>query len=281
MRLLCRDKILDLTHPRLMAILNLSPDSFSDGAEALTFSSALKKARRLIAEGADIIDLGAQASGPNSINVSVDEECSRIAPLIKVLSQEFAGIISVDTSRAEVAKTSLECGANFINDILAGRGDDPAMFSLISSTGAGYCLMYSKDATPRTTAENRQYADVCKTIVDFWSARLQVAFACGVKREQICLDPGLGFFLSAKAEYSLEVIRNLPLFTALGFPLLLGSSRKSFIGEVCQIPIPDERLAGGLVVEAFAVWRGVKIIRTHDVLAGKRALLMAEKLYST
>lgn len=281
MRLLCRDRILDLTRPRLMGIVNLSSDSFSDGAEALTFASALKKARRLIEEGADIIDLGAQASGPGSADVGVDEECARITPLIKVLSREFPGVISVDTSRVEVAKASLDCGAHFINDILAGRGADPAMFDLVALTGAGYCLMYSKNATPRTTVENREYADVCRSIMEFWSARLQAALACGIKEEQICLDPGLGFFLSAKAEYSLAVIRNLPRLAALGFPLLLGSSRKSFIGEICQIPVPAERLAGGLVVEAFAVWRGVKIIRTHDVLASKRALCMAEKLYSS
>lgn len=263
-----------------MGVLNVTPDSFSDGGRFLRVDAAVNRALQMIEEGADIIDIGGESTGPGSKNVSSDEEINRILPVIEKLRPKFAGIISVDTYKSAVAEKAIKAGADMINDVLAGRGnvDDEKMFRLVAESGAGLVLMYSKDTWGRTSRKEKDYNDVCSVIGSFLRERLLKAQKNGVKLRQICLDPGMGAFISAKSEYSLAVLRNLKIFKKIGRPLLIGASRKGFISDICGGEDVTDRLEGSLAIAFWSYLQGVSLLRVHDVLATRRLLMMAEKI---
>lgn len=266
---------LSFTKPLIMGVLNVTPDSFSDGGKFVKPDLALKHAIQMMKEGADIIDIGGESSGPNSKNVSLDEELSRILPILEKLRQESDVLISIDTYKAKVAQISLQKGANIINDVTALRGDTN-MAETLASFDVPIVIMYSKDPNARTTRQETQYENVFQTIHDFLEDRLNYAAKKGINRDRFILDPGMGAFISSDPKYSLQVLKNLAKFQSFKLPILIGASRKGFISQVLNLPAGDmpQRLEGGLACAAIAVWNDAKIIRTHDIKATKQVIDM-------
>ncbi len=205
----------------VMGILNLTPDSFSDGGEYNSLKQAIKRAQEMQEQGADIIDIGGESTGPNSKNITLKEEIKRIMPILKKLRKIIKIKISIDTYKANLAKLALEEGADIINDITAMRGDKE-MAKIIANYKCPIILMYSKDKTPRTTIKNKNYKNIIKTIKDFLQERIEFAEKQGIQKSKIIIDPGMGHFISAIPNYSLEVINNLEKFKSLKCPILLG-----------------------------------------------------------
>lgn len=263
---------------KIMGILNVTPDSFSDGEKFFVphFSIALaaRCAREIIRQGADIIDVGGEATGPGSKNISLKEELHRVVPVIKrlaVLPEVKRGkiLISVDTYKAEVARQAILAGARIVNDVTALRGDTK-MAQVIAKTGVQIILMYSKDSSPRTTRIRRQYRDVVKTVMEFLAKRIEFALRAGIKRRQIIIDPGMGAFVSSDPKCSFEILRRLAEFKQLGFPILVGTSMKSFLpGAVSQRDLSGRR-GPTLISNLVAIQNGAAIIRVHDTAQHKR-----------
>lgn len=250
-----------------MGILNVTPDSFSDGGNFFDLKNAVAQAKKMMKEGADIIDIGGESSGPGSQNVELEEELRRAIPVIKRIAPIAAKagvIISIDTYKSEVAQRAISAGAGMINDVTALRGD-PNMAEIAAKAGVLVVLMYSKDPTARTTKTKKRYKNVVKTIMDFLKKRANFALAHGVKRDKIILDPGMGAFVSSEPKYSYEILRKLGEFKRLGFPILVGTSRKSFLPGAL-----DERLMPTLISNMVAVQNGADIIRIHDIAVHKR-----------
>ena len=246
-------------HTRFMGVLNVTPDSFSDGGllykEILKPQALLDRATLLIDGGADLLDVGGEASGPGSVDVSLEEELARVVPAIRLLAQHFpATQISVDTWKSEVAEAALEVGASVINDVTAGRGDEK-IFELAAKADCPIILMYSKDPNARTTREEVAYEDVVQTIKEFFKERISIAKKYGVSK--ILLDPGMGAFVSGDPQYSYELLERIEEFNELGYPLLLGASRKGFLGE--------DRF-GGTLATTLLLKGKVEVLRVHDVL---------------
>ena len=260
----------DYEKSQVMAVLNVTPDSFSDGGK-VNAANVHDVIERYIADGADWIDIGAEATGPTSHDVSVEEEMARLEPVFAVLrSGKFSGRVkfSIDTWKSEVARAALDAGCVMVNDVTAMRGD-LRMAQVVAASGLKVALMHAKDPTPRTTRESKQYDDVMQTILEFFEERLRYVEAAGVKREQIILDPGMGAFVSADPKYSFEVLRRLRELQVFGLPILVGPSRKSFIpGKL------EERQEGGLASAIMAYMNGASILRMHDVQAARRSLDM-------
>ena len=255
---------------KIMGILNVTLDSFSDGGKFFNVAKALQRAKQMIKEGADIIDVGGESSGPGSKFVTVEEELRRVIPVIKKLApvaKKRKILISVDTYKAEVARQAILAGARIVNDVTALRGD-PKMAEVIADSGVKIVLMYSKDSSARTTRKKKRYKDVVKTVMRFLEERIDFALKSGIKRSQIIIDPGMGMFLSAIPKYSFEILRRLAEFKRLGFPILIGASRKSFLPGTI-----NERLGSTLIAHLVAVQNGAEIIRVHDV---KEHKIMAE-----
>lgn len=246
--------------PLLMGIINLTPDSFSDGGQNNTIKKALKKAKELEKEGADIIDLGGESTGPGSKDVKLEEELKRVIPVVKELRKRTKILISIDTYKSEVANQALEAGADMINDVTALRGDKK-MASVIAKHGCPIILMYSKDKTARTTVSKKHYTDVTKTISQFLKKQISYAKKEGINSKQIIIDPGMGQFISSIAQYSLEIIAKLPELKKLKHPILIGVSRKSFLGQGSI----EERDEKSKIVETIAYLKGASIIRTHNL----------------
>lgn len=246
---------------KLIGILNLTPNSFSDGGRFKEFGGgedSVKVAGQMLEDGAEILDLGGESTGPGSTEVSVEEEIGRVVPILKKIRKAFPdAILSVDTWKSEVAAAALAAGANMINDVTAGRGD-PRIFEVVAKAGVPMVVMYSKQNSPRTDREAVQYDDVMLTIKDFLRERIEVARRAGVK--SIIVDPGMGAFVSGDAAYSFEIISRLDELRELGCPILVGTSRKGFLGATVE-----ER-------EAMTLWttlqlRGkVDFLRVHDVI---------------
>ncbi len=273
-----------------MGVLNVTPDSFFDGGKYLSLDKAVKRALQMIKEGADIIDIGGQSTGPGSKNVSFDEELKRVLPVLQKLRPRTKVLISVDTWRAKVAQKALECGADMINDVTALRGDKK-MSSVLAKHGKPVVLMYSKDKTARTSMRNVHYDDVVKTVKDFLKKQIAVAVRAGIQRKNLILDPGMGAFVSSEAKYSLQILARLKEFQtgwsvaealaikcpegypSFGLPILVGPSRKSFIGQTLNLPLP-ERLEGTLACVTVAVMNGASILRVHDVKEARRTVDM-------
>lgn len=245
---------------KIMGILNVTPDSFSDGGR-FEGGNLLEVLGRMIEDGVDLVDIGGESTGPGSSDVSLEEELRRVVPAVAAVREAFPElVISVDTWKSEVAEAALEAGADMINDVTAGRGDG-RIFEVVARRGAPIVLMYSKDGTPRTTRNVVRYDDVMRTVKDFLRERIEVAKAFGVK--EIIVDPGMGAFVSGDAAPSFELLERIEELDELGCPVLVGTSRKSFLCE--GTPSSDERLLATL---ATSVWLKGKVdfLRVHDVL---------------
>ncbi len=253
----------------IMGVLNVTPDSFSDGGQFNTKSAAIARAKSLIAGGADIIDIGGQSTRPGAEIIPLDEELNRVIPIVKALrlgDNENAPIparilISVDTFRADVAAAAIQLGANIINDITGGMGD-AEMLPLVAKLGVPVVLMHMR-GTPQTMQQLTDYDDLIGEIYQFFQERIAAAIACGVNREQIIIDPGIGF--AKTFEQNLEIIRRLSEFKSLELPILIGVSRKSFIGKILDQPDPKQRIWGTAAACCAAIGNGANIVRVHDL----------------
>ena len=256
----------------IMGILNCTPDSFSDGGRYLDLEAALSHARNLIAQGADILDIGGDSTRPLSQPVSAEEECRRVLPLIRELRRETDIPISIDTHKAKVAQGALEAGADMVNDISALG--DPDMLSLCADTGAA-CILMHMQGTPQTMQLAPGYADTIHEIMIFLEEKIKAAVAGGLERDRILVDPGIGF--GKTLEDNLQILANLDAFRSLGCPLLLGASRKRFLRTLTTrhgrepAPSSTEVLAGTLTTSILAAQAKVSVIRVHDVAATRAA----------
>ncbi|MEX1011821.1 MAG: dihydropteroate synthase [Balneolaceae bacterium] len=255
-----RDRQLDLSVPVVMGILNVTPDSFSDGGRYPTIEEALKRIVEMEREGAAIIDIGGESTRPGSDPVSAEEEYRRVIPVLKEAVASCPDLLfSVDTTKPEVAEAALNAGAHIINDVSAMRSGT-VLPELCKKYEAGYVLMHSQ-GEPRTMQEDPRYEDPVKEILHFFRQKLKELNRCGVSR--VILDPGIGF--GKLSEHNLKLLAGLDQFSGLGFPLLIGASRKSFIGGLLDGRPADERLAGTLAVHYDSLVRGASILRVHDV----------------
>lgn len=271
----CRGKTLTLgTNTHVMGILNVTPDSFSDGGQYLDVQQAVTHAKMMVAEGATLIDIGGESSRPGASPVSVAEELARVVPVVQALADTIDVIISVDTYKAEVARQALEAGAHIVNDITALCGD-PATVKVIAKMEAGVVLMHMK-GTPRTMQKTPQYNDVVNEICLWLRERIRDAETQGIAAERIIIDPGIGF--GKTTEHNLEILKRLSDFRELNKPLLVGTSRKSFIGNVLGVPLA-ERVEGTTATVCWAIAHGADIVRVHDVKANVRAAQMTDTLY--
>lgn len=271
MKIQTRQQVIDCgDRPLLMGILNVTPDSFYDGGAYLDPHAAVDHAIRLVEEGADIIDIGAESTRPGSIPIDSEEECRRLIPVVSEVAKSVSVPISVDTSRGVVAREALAAGAVIVNDVTALRGDS-TMVDLVIETGAGLILMHMQ-GTPKTMQQAPSYQDVVNEIAGFLAERAEYAEKCGVKKSQIILDPGIGF--GKVLVHNLDLIARLGVFANLGFPLLVGVSRKGFIGQLTGQPV-EARLMGTAAAVALAVEHGANIIRVHDVAAMRDVIKLA------
>ena len=258
----CRGKVLDLgSRTHIMGILNATPDSFSDGGRYADAERALTHAREMAAAGADIIDIGGESTRPGAAPVAEEEELRRIIPLIERLSAELAVPISVDTYKSSVAKKALEAGAAIVNDI-SGLRFSPDMANVVADSGAAVVIMHIK-GTPRDMQQNPVYDDVVGEVMSYLEEGIEIAVKAGVDREKILIDPGIGF--GKTLEHNLPLLNRLDEFKALGRPIVLGTSRKKFIGTVLDVPSPEQRVDGTAATVALGIERGACVVRVHDV----------------
>ena len=258
----------------LMGIVNVTPDSFSDGGKFLAADAAAKHALELIEEGADMVDIGGESTRPNATPVTEGDELRRVLPVIEALAGRVKAPISIDTMKPAVARAALKAGASIVNDVAAHRQDD-AMWRLVAESGAGYVAMHMQ-GTPQTMQTAPAYKDVVAEINEFFGDRLARLKQAGVAAEQVVLDVGLGF--GKTVEHNLQLLSQLDSFTKWNRPLLLGASRKSFIAQAAGETPTADRLPGSLACACWAVQRGANIIRTHDVAATRRALRVTEAI---
>jgi dihydropteroate synthase len=261
---------------KLMGVVNVTPDSFSDGGLYLDPSAAIAHGRALAGAGAAILDVGGESTRPGAASVAVEEEVRRVEPVVAGLAGSSAEAISVDTSKATVAAAALDAGASIVNDVTALRGD-PAMAALVADRGAGLVLMHMA-GDPRTMQVNPEYGDVVADVRDFLAARLEVAMAAGVDESRIWLDPGIGFGKTDR--HNFELLRGLGELAALGRPILLGTSRKSFIGRTDGSET-DDRLGGTIATSILAAAAGASVLRVHDVREMAQALKVASAVLGT
>jgi dihydropteroate synthase len=246
--------------PKVMAVENLTPDSFSDGGQIGCLDEAVARAIHLVALGADLLDLGGESSRPGAEPVPLDEELRRVIPTIEALASQIAVPISVDTTKAEVARRALEAGAAIINDISALEAD-PAMRDVVAASGAGVVLMHMR-GNPRTMQIDPQYDDVVGEICEYLARRIEWAEAGGIPRERIAIDPGLGF--GKRTAHNLEILRNLRQFASLGCVVLIGTSRKGFLAKITGRDL-SERATASAVSSLAACVAGAQVARVHDV----------------
>lgn len=271
----CRGKTLTLgrrTH--VMGILNVTPDSFSDGGCYLDVQRAVDHAKLMVSEGATLVDIGGESSRPGASPVSVAEELARVLPVIGAVADATDALISVDTYKADVARKALEAGAHIVNDITALRGD-VEMASVVARMEAGLILMHMK-GTPRTMQQAPQYKDVVHDVRSSLQESIKIAEGQGITAEHIIIDPGIGF--GKTTEHNLELLKRLTEFQSLNKPLLIGTSRKSFIGNILDLPVM-ERVEGTAATVCWAIAHGADIVRVHDVKANVRAARITDALY--
>ena len=272
----CRGKSLtfgDSTH--IMGVLNVTPDSFSDGGAYLNINTAITHAKTMVAEGATIIDIGGESSRPGAEPVPANVELERVLPVIQALVSEQLDVpISIDTTKAVVAKHALEAGAHIINDITALRGDT-AMAHVAAEMEAGVILMHMK-GTPRTMQRSPHYIDVAKEVCQALENWINDASQNGIAPDRIIVDPGIGF--GKTTEQNLQILKQLEAFKQLNKPILIGTSRKSFIGNLLELPV-TERVEGTLATVCWAIAHGADIVRVHDVKATAHVARMTDALY--
>uniref|UniRef100_UPI0035A05A6B dihydropteroate synthase n=1 Tax=Pseudomonas aeruginosa TaxID=287 RepID=UPI0035A05A6B len=260
-RLPCGSRVLDLARPHVMGILNVTPDSFSDGGRYDRLDDALRHAERMVREGATLIDVGGESTRPGARSVSPTEELERVAPVVERIARELDVVISVDTSTPAVMRETARLGAGLINDVRSLQRDG-ALDAAVDS-GLAVCLMHMR-GEPQTMQDAPAYQDVVAEVGAFLQERVDACVAAGIDRERLLLDPGFGF--AKTLEHNLVLFRHLQALHGLGLPLLVGVSRKSMIGKVLGREV-DERLYGSLALAALALAKGARIIRVHDVAA--------------
>ncbi|NLT05805.1 MAG: dihydropteroate synthase [Solirubrobacterales bacterium] len=251
-----------------MGILNVTPDSFSDGEAFLEADAAVEHGRRLVADGADIVDVGGESTRPGAAPVPAVEELARVLPVIERLAGTAR--LAIDTMKAEVAAAALDAGAEIVNDVSALR-HSPEMAGLVADRGVDCCLMHMR-GTPQTMQDDPRYGDVVDDVRAFLEERLAHAVAAGIAEERVWLDPGIGF--GKTVEHNLELLRRLDELVAIGRPLVIGTSRKGFLGRLTASP-PGDRLAGTIATNVLALERGATVFRVHDVAAVGEALTVA------
>ncbi len=270
-RWVCADRVFDFAAgPLLMGILNVTPDSFSDGGHFLGCEAALAQALRLEAEGADIIDIGGESTRPGAVEVSEAEEIARVVPVVEALRGRCRAALSVDTTKAAVARAALAAGAQIINDVSACTADAD-MVGTVRASGAGVVLMHRQGA-PRTMQQNPQYDDVVAEVQEYLAERAGVLQTAGVAAERIAIDPGIGF--GKTLEHNVRLLGRLEELAALGLPVVVGLSRKSLLAGLTGKPVA-ERLAGSLAGLVWCVGHGASVLRVHDVAASRDALQVA------
>lgn len=255
--------------PLIMGILNVTPDSFSDGGKYSDIDAAVRQARRMLDEGADIIDIGGESTRPGSEPVAAGEQIQRVVPVIAAIRQQLSADIpiSIDTTLSAVARAALEAGADIINDISAGR-DDEAILALAAETDAPIILMHSRGA-PKTMQDNPYYDDVVQEVLAALHRQIDAALKAGVKKERIAIDPGIGF--GKRKQDNLDLLAHLDAFAATGYPVLLGTSRKRFMGTICDVSEPSELVTATAVTTALGIMAGVRMFRVHDVRENRQA----------
>ncbi|WP_170603785.1 dihydropteroate synthase [Ruegeria arenilitoris] len=259
---------LDMSEPQIMGILNATPDSFSDGGLHNSVETALSAARSMFANGASILDIGGESTRPGADLVPEDEEIARTQPLIQALRAETDAAISIDTRKSKVARAALEAGANLINDV-SGFTFDPKLAPFCAEKNVPVCVMHMQ-GDPGSMQENPQYNNVLLDVFDFLKGQVAKLTAAGLSRDLVIVDPGIGF--GKTVEHNLILIKNLSLFHSLGCPILLGASRKGFIGQIGQEPRKNARAPGSIAVALSALSQGVQIVRVHDVAETSQAL---------
>ena len=258
--------------PVIMGILNVTPDSFSDGGEFLDAATAIAHAEQMVRDGADILDVGAESTRPGSDAVSAEEQIGRLREVLPAL-MSLGVVVSIDTTCADVARFALDTGAMLVNDVAAGRMDD-AILPLAAERGAAVCLMHML-GEPKTMQADPTYDDVVAEVATFLSDRMDAAIAAGVPRERIILDPGIGF--GKRLEHNLALLANIEVLAALGQPILIGASRKRFIGELTGVAEPSDRLTGSLAA-ALACFPAATIFRVHDVAQTAQAFALVRAI---
>ena len=260
----------------IMGILNVTPDSFSDGGKYLEKNNAINHALAMIDNGADIIDVGGESTRPFSDPVSLDEEISRVIPVIEGIRKESDVCISIDTTKSEVATAALDSGASLINDVSAMEVD-PLMIDVALKFNCPIIIMHMK-GTPKSMQDNPQYESLISDIKDYLQERVDFILSKGINSKKIVIDPGIGF--GKTVENNFEIINNLNHFTKMGFPVMLGASRKSFIGISLDLP-EEDRLEGSLAANIIGLQNGAKIFRVHDVAETKKAFVIANKIFNS
>jgi len=264
----CAGQILDLKQPRIMGVLNITPDSFSDGGAWLTVEKAVAHARQMADAGADIIDVGGESTRPGSAPVSAGEEMQRVLPVIEALRASIDVPVSIDTQKPAVMRAAVAAGAGMINDVNALQADGAV--DTVAALAVSVCLMHMQ-GVPETMQQEPDYRDVVTEVVSFLGERAAACEAAGIARGQIVLDPGFGF--GKTVGHNLSLLRRLDALVALGYPVLVGLSRKSLIGKVLDLPV-DKRLSPSIALAVLAVWQGASIVRCHDVRQTREAVLM-------
>jgi len=266
----CAGKPLDLSRPRVMGVLNVTPDSFSDGGDFIAPETAIARAVEMVEEGAAIIDVGGESTRPGAPPVSLDEELQRVIPVIEALHTAVPVPISIDTRKPEVMQAAVTAGAGLINDVNALQ--EPGAVEMVASLGVPVCLMHMQ-GDPETMQDTPTYHDVVDEVIAFLEARAVVCMQHGISKEYILLDPGFGF--GKTAEHNLLLLQQLQRLVECGYPVLVGLSRKSLIGKVLGLPV-DKRLYPGVALAVLAVWKGAALVRCHDVRATREAIEMCQ-----
>ncbi|MGI3398563.1 dihydropteroate synthase [Providencia stuartii] len=274
MKIRARACELDLSTPKVMGILNVTPDSFSDGGTHNRYHDALEHAVKMVNEGASIIDIGGESTRPGAAEVSVNEELDRVIPIVEAIAQRFDVWISVDTSKAEVMSEAEKAGMHLINDIRSLH--EPGAIEVAAQSGLPVCIMHMQ-GQPRTMQDAPNYENVVADIKAYFDAEIARCVAAGIDKQQIILDPGFGFGKNLSHNY--QLLANLDQFHDFGLPLLAGMSRKSMIGNLLNVP-PQERLVGSIACATIAAMQGAQIIRVHDVKETVQAMQIVQMTLS-
>lgn len=261
-------------HALIMGVLNVTPDSFSDGGQFFSPDKAIEQGRRMAAEGAEIIDVGGESTRPGAEPVSAEEELARVLPVIAKLRESIPAFISIDTTKAAVAREALAAGASIINDVTGGRGD-PEMMKVAAGTKAAFVIMHMQ-GTPQTMQTNPRYDDVVGEVADFFRQQYARALECGIDSMAIAFDPGIGF--GKTVEHNLKLLANLPRLRVHDRPIVVGVSRKSSLGQMIGSAEMNDRLAPTIAFTALLRERGANVLRVHDVKENVAALRVTERL---